>query len=214
MRRRRKTITTAWLVSLLVAFQTSAEESFEPVTDAMLADPAPGDWLSWRRTAAGWGYSPLDQINRTNVSSLRLAWTRGLHAGSQTATPLAYDGVLYMPNPNDVIQALDGATGDLLWEHRRAVPDDFRGLLHATSSASGATAVSTSIRSKGWSIGNNREFSRHDARDPTEFQQQLVRLRARLTEPGRVGACYGENAPMAIDRSASSSTGSGASAAG
>ncbi len=39
---------------------------FVPVTDAMLEDPAPGDWLTWRRTPNGWGYSPLDQIDRGN----------------------------------------------------------------------------------------------------------------------------------------------------
>ena len=99
-------------------------DDFVPVTDAMLEDPAPGDWLMWRRTLDGWGYSPLDQIDRENVGDLRLVWTRGLAAGSQQATPLAYGGVLYMPNPRDVIQAIDAVTGDLLWEYRRERPDD------------------------------------------------------------------------------------------
>ena len=53
-----------------------------------------------------------------------MVWTRGLTEGFQSGTPLAYDGVMYMPNPNDVIQALDAATGDLVWEHRRDIPDD------------------------------------------------------------------------------------------
>ena len=99
-------------------------DDFMPVTDAMLEDPAPGDWLMWRRTLDGWGYSPLDQIDRENVGDLRLVWTRGLAAGSQQGTPLAYGGVLYMPNPRDVIQAIDAVTGDLLWEYRRERPDD------------------------------------------------------------------------------------------
>ena len=97
---------------------------FVPVTDAMLQEPAPGDWLMWRRTLDGWGYSPLDQIDRDNVGELRMVWTRGLAAGSQQGTPLAYGGVLYMPNPRDVIQAIDAVTGDLLWEYRRDRPDD------------------------------------------------------------------------------------------
>ena len=54
-----------------------------PVTDAMLQDPAPGDWLMWRRTLNGWGYSPLDQIDRENVNRLRLVWTRALSSGYQ-----------------------------------------------------------------------------------------------------------------------------------
>ena len=100
-------------------------ERFVPVTDAMLQDPDDGDWLMWRRTLDGWGYSPLDQIDRDNVGDLRLVWSRGLHMpGRQQGTPLVYDGVLYMPNPNDVIQAIDAVTGDLLWEYRRSHPDD------------------------------------------------------------------------------------------
>ena len=104
--------------------QAESAAAFVPVTDAMLENPAPGDWLSWRRTPDGWGYSPLDQIDRGNVGTLRMAWTRGLTTGSQEGTPLAYGGVLYMPNPGDVIQAIDAVTGDLVWEHRRESPDD------------------------------------------------------------------------------------------
>ena len=102
----------------------ASESGFTPVTDAMLQDPAPGDWLMWRRTLDGWGYSPLDRIDRGNVGRLRMVWSRGLGPGLQQGTPLVYGGVLYMPNPRDVIQALDAATGDLLWEHRRDRPDD------------------------------------------------------------------------------------------
>ena len=108
---------TAWA-------QPAPEDDFVPVTDAMLQAPAPEDWLMWRRTLDGWGYSPLDQIDAGNVGDLRLVWSRALHPGSQQATPIAYGGVLYVPNPRDVIQAIDAATGDLLWEHRREVPDD------------------------------------------------------------------------------------------
>ena len=106
-----------------VRAQSSAE--FVPVTDAMLADPAPADWLMWRRTLDGWGFSPLDEINRENVDELRMVWSRALNApGRQQGTPLVYVGVMYMPNPSDVIQALDAATGDLTWEYRRPLPDD------------------------------------------------------------------------------------------
>ena len=104
--------------------QTRAEPDFAPVTDAMLRNPADGDWLTWRRTLDGRGYSPLDQIDRGNVGDLRMVWSRALAPGSQQGTPLAYGGTLYVPNPNDVIQALDAVTGDLRWEYRRDVPDD------------------------------------------------------------------------------------------
>ena len=106
----------------LVSTQSSAE--FVPVTDAMLEEPSSDDWLMWRRTLDSWGYSPLDQVNRENVDRLRMVWSRALAPGRQEGTPLAYDGVLYMPQASDVIQAIDAATGDLKWEHRRDLPDD------------------------------------------------------------------------------------------
>ena len=96
----------------------------DPVTDAELENPSPDDWLMWRRTLDGWGYSPLDQIDRDNVDQLRLVWTRALGPGRQQGTPLVRDGVMFMPNPRDIIQALDAVTGDLLWQHTRVRPDD------------------------------------------------------------------------------------------
>ena len=90
----------------------------------MLQDPAPGDWLMWRRTLDSWGYSPLDEVTRANVGELRMVWTRALAPGTQEGTPLAYGGVLYVPQTNDVMQALDAVTGDLLWEYRRDLPED------------------------------------------------------------------------------------------
>ena len=46
---------------------------FAPVTDEMLQDPPASEWLMWRRTLDGWGYSPLDQIDRGNVGDLRMS---------------------------------------------------------------------------------------------------------------------------------------------
>jgi alcohol dehydrogenase (cytochrome c) len=104
--------------TLSSAFQ---DRPFRPVTEAMLRNPAPADWLHWRRTDNAWGYSPLEQINTRNVSQLQLVWSWAMSdSGSQQATPLVYDGVMYLPNPHGVIQALDAATGDLIWEYRPA----------------------------------------------------------------------------------------------
>ena len=113
-------------LAVLAGPPASAQEAdrIRPVTDAELENPAPGDWLMWRRTLDGWGYSPLDQIDRGNVGRLRLVWSRALTPGRQQGTPLVRDGVLFMPNPRDVVQALDAVTGDLIWEHRRDRPDD------------------------------------------------------------------------------------------
>jgi alcohol dehydrogenase (cytochrome c) len=106
---------------------TVAQETitdFTPVTDAMLASPDAADWPMWRRTLNNWGYSPLDEIGRRNVGSLRMVWTRPLNVGDQEGTPLVYDGIMFFPNPNDVTQALNAATGEFIWEYRRPVPDD------------------------------------------------------------------------------------------
>jgi alcohol dehydrogenase (cytochrome c) len=115
------------IITLLTALRPAAGADFIPVTDAMLQNPDPADWLSWRRTLDSWGYSPLDEINRGNVGGLELVWSRGLVAeGLQEGTPLVYDGVMYMPNPKDVIQAIDARTGELIWEYRRQMPADLR----------------------------------------------------------------------------------------
>ena len=95
------------------------ERDFEPVTDAMLQEPDPADWLNWRRTLDGWGYSPLDQIDRGNVHELQLVWGWPIGRGLSQPTPLVYDGVMYIPSPRNVVQAVDAVTGDRLWEYGR-----------------------------------------------------------------------------------------------
>ena len=112
------------ITTTIEAQPARSTDDFPPVTDVMLQNPAPSDWLTWRRTLDGWGYSPLDQVTRENVSELQMVWTRALTNGNGEGTPLAYDGVLYVPSSGDVIQAIDAVTGDLRWEHRRDLPDD------------------------------------------------------------------------------------------
>ena len=94
-----------------------------PVPNAVLQDPDPGDWVNWRRTLDGWGYSPLGEITRENVGDLQLAWSWGLEPGVSQTTPLVRDGVMYIANPGNVVQALDAATGDFIWEHRREMDE-------------------------------------------------------------------------------------------
>ena len=101
-------------------------EELVPVTEEMLRHPDPGDWLMYRRTYDGWGYSPLDQINRGNVDELRLAWVWAIEEGTNQPTPLVHDGVMFLANPGNVIQALDARTGTVIWEYRREFPQGFR----------------------------------------------------------------------------------------
>jgi alcohol dehydrogenase (cytochrome c) len=95
-----------------------------PVTEELLRSPPPGDWLTWRRTYDDQGFSPLRQIDRRNVRRLRVAWTWSLPNGPNETTPLEHDGVLFVQGYGDNIQALDAATGNLLWQYSRRLPPD------------------------------------------------------------------------------------------
>jgi alcohol dehydrogenase (cytochrome c) len=97
-------------------------QGFVPVTQQMLENPSPDDWLMYSRTYDAQRFSPLKQINKQNVSQLRMTWTRGIGAGQTETIPLVHNGVMYVVAPGAIVQALDGATGDLLWEYKRKVP--------------------------------------------------------------------------------------------
>ena len=84
--------------------------------------PAEGEWLTWRRTYDAYGFSPLKKINKANVSDLRLAWSWSLPAGQNATTPIVHDGVMFVLGFGDRVQALDAATGDLLWQYSRRLP--------------------------------------------------------------------------------------------
>jgi alcohol dehydrogenase (cytochrome c) len=97
-------------------------QKMRPVTDEMLLHPDPSDWLMWRRTYDGFGFSPLNEITRDNVKDLRVAWSWSLTNGATESTPIVHDGILYIWNYADKVQALNAATGDLIWEYRRDLP--------------------------------------------------------------------------------------------
>jgi alcohol dehydrogenase (cytochrome c) len=105
-------------------------DQFTSVTDAMLRNPPRGDWLLWRRTYNDQGFSPLRQITRQNVDALHVAWAWTLPNGRNETTPLEHDGVLFVASWGDNIQALNAATGDLLWQYSRVLPSDARLTVH------------------------------------------------------------------------------------
>ena len=117
---RRHAVAAVLLVGIMImggAAVSAQDRDFVQVTDAMLENPDPADWLNWRRTLDGWGYSPLDQINTDNVHQLQLVWSWQLGRGRSQLTPLVHDGVMYIPNPGNIVQALDATTGDRLWQY-------------------------------------------------------------------------------------------------
>ena len=108
-------------------------KSFRPVTDAMLKRLPADDWLMIRGNYQAWNYSELNQITRANVGNLKLEWIWAMTEGGwNEPAPVVHDGVLYLNNMGNVIQALDAATGELIWENRvgPVVPtgDAMRGL--------------------------------------------------------------------------------------
>jgi alcohol dehydrogenase (cytochrome c) len=112
-------------IFLLLNGPVSAQGNMDNlVTDEMLLNPDPADWLMHSRTYDNQRFSPLDQINRGNVDELRMAWSRGIHPGTVEAIPLVHDGVMYVANPRGIVQALDASNGDLLWEYEREFPAD------------------------------------------------------------------------------------------
>ena len=91
---------------------------YRPVTDEMLRDPDDGDWLMIRRNYESWSHSPLADVDRSNVGELELAWVWAMNEGGWNApSPIVHDGVMFLAGIGPVVQALDAATGDLIWEH-------------------------------------------------------------------------------------------------
>ena len=90
------------------------------VTDAMLASPAEGDWLMWRRTFDSAGFSPLKQIDRRNVQRLGKAWSLVLDQSGNEITPLVHGGILFV-HSGASLTAVDAASGTPLWKYQREI---------------------------------------------------------------------------------------------
>jgi alcohol dehydrogenase (cytochrome c) len=105
---------------------TGEVKNYTPVTDEMLRNPDPGDWLMIRRNYEAWSYSPLAEITNRNVQDLRLAWVWAMNdGGANEPTPIVHQGIIYLANTSNTVQALDGRSGDLIWENRIG-PDSTR----------------------------------------------------------------------------------------
>jgi len=98
---------------------TGEVRNYVPVTDAMLRNPDPGDWLMIRRDYHASNFSPLTQITAGNVKNLRLVWTWAMsEGGTSQPAPIVHNGVVYLNNAGNTLQALDAKTGELIWENR------------------------------------------------------------------------------------------------
>jgi alcohol dehydrogenase (cytochrome c) len=98
-------------------------KNYIPVTDEMLRHPDPGDWLMARRNYQAWSYSPINQITTQNVKDLQLAWAWAMNdGGAAEPTPIVHNGTIFLSNTSNTVQALNGKTGDLIWENRLGPP--------------------------------------------------------------------------------------------
>ena len=107
--------------------------NYSPVTAQRLANPEPGNWMLYRRTYDGQGYSPLDKINTTNVKNLVPVWaySTGVTEGNE-APPIVNNGIMFVATPQNQVIALDAKTGDEIWRYKRQLPEDLF-QLHPTS---------------------------------------------------------------------------------
>jgi alcohol dehydrogenase (cytochrome c) len=108
---------------------TGTVPGFVPVTDDILRNPEAEDWLMLRRDYSATSYSPLAEITPDNAHLLQLAWIWPMRdGGTNQPAPLAYDGTIYLANTGGIVQALDGRTGNLIWEHHVGAEVAPRGL--------------------------------------------------------------------------------------
>jgi len=107
----------------------AGKAGYTPVTDARLLKPEPGNWLMTRGNYQGWSYSPLDQINTSNVKRLVPVWalSTGVNSGHQ-APPIVNNGMMFVATPSAQVLALDAKTGNVIWRYKRELPDDFSAL--------------------------------------------------------------------------------------
>lgn len=119
-------------------------EDFIPLTDADMRNPDPSDWLMWRGNYQAHSYSALDQVNQDNVKNLKLEWVWNMYEGASEPAPIVYNGVMFLINTSNIIQALDAKTGELIWEHHGGseTSEDMRNIaiygdkiIHATTDA-------------------------------------------------------------------------------
>jgi alcohol dehydrogenase (cytochrome c) len=148
---KRTVFVIAVIVVALVNISPAQEASkikrpFVPVTDEMLMKPSPSDWLMWRRTQDSSGFSPLTQINRSNVAQIKMMWTRPMAAaaGTNEGTPIVYNGVMYMRSPGDAFEALDAKTGDVLWQFKRQMGEGARSKTSRAMAIWGTTIIDAS----------------------------------------------------------------------
>src|SRR5579862_32947 len=120
----------AYLREEVVARVDDGKSSARPAVNIgapMIADTdkTPGEWLTYAGNYAGHRHSLLTQLTKSNVASLRLAWTAQLPQVDREleTSPIVANGVMFVSESKGGVVALDARTGEMLWSYRKPVPD-------------------------------------------------------------------------------------------
>ncbi|MCX6598724.1 MAG: PQQ-dependent dehydrogenase, methanol/ethanol family [Acidobacteria bacterium] len=91
------------------------------------ASAEPQNWLTYSSNYAGHRFSPLKQINESNVGKLKVEWSYQVNSLQRfEGTPIVVDGVMYASEPPSNLTAIDVRTGRPIWKYRRSMPTDLR----------------------------------------------------------------------------------------
>ena len=90
------------------------------------ADLEPGNWLSYGRSYEEQRFSPLDQINRSNIDRLDLAWVADMRSTrALEATPIVVDGMMFLSSEWSKVHAFDAKSGEQIWFYDPQVPGEW-----------------------------------------------------------------------------------------
>ena len=127
--RRQISIFTTSLISCLLSVAVIGQttiENYNSITDDRLINPEESNWLSYRGTLDGWGYSGLDEINENNIDELEPVWTFSTGVlGGHESPPIVNDGVMFITTPGNLLYAIEADTGDLLWRYQHNLPENY-----------------------------------------------------------------------------------------
>jgi alcohol dehydrogenase (cytochrome c) len=102
------------------------------------------NWPEYGGTTLAWRYSTLAQINTSNVKRLAPVWSfeTGDYQDGLLATPIVVDGLVFISSASSYVFALDGATGDLVWQYKYEPP----------------VGIAFAKRNRGLAVGNGKVF--------------------------------------------------------
>jgi len=200
---------------------TSAALAARPITSAPAWTPAEQgalaarDWISVGGDLGQKHYSSLTQINKGNVGSLVQAWKTNLD-GSGTlakyndeATPLVYDGVMYITTGNNDVFAYDAKTGERLWKHASNIVQNINticcgwdarglglgdGLVYAAQLDGKLVALSQQTGDLVWSATNARWQDGYTMTMAPQYYKGLVIVGVSGSEFGARGSVTAYNA--------------------